>query len=129
MTSIILFITQLMLPRVSELGSATTFPVGRRLTAYACEYKTDRSVCHSNFYQIIQTNLNEPDRHSFSVLLAAGFKPSFTKSFCTAKNSDFRMPASASLPPRFNCATIRRRSAISSVEIKFAQIKSYCRTG
>ena len=36
------------------------------------------------------------------------------------------MPASTSVPPRFNCAAIRRRSASSNVEIKFAQTKSYC---
>ena len=39
------------------------------------------------------------------------------------------MPARTSVPPGRNRLTIRRRSAISSVEIKFAQIKSYCRAG
>ena len=39
------------------------------------------------------------------------------------------MPANTSLPSGFNCAAIRRRSATSSVEIKFAQITSYRRAG
>jgi hypothetical protein len=77
----------------------------------------------SNFFP---RKANEPERHSFLLLLEINFKPNRFKSFCTSKNSDFKIPARTKIPPGFNCATIFFRSAISRLEIKFAQTKSNC---
>ena len=74
-------------------------------------------------------NKTSPSTTRFQSFGRPALTPISRMPFAPARTHRFNMPASTNVPPRCNCATIRRRSEINRVEIKFAQIKSYCRDG
>src|SRR5450759_2531578 len=80
-------------------------------------------------FNFFQTKQKEPEHHSFSTRLATSFNPTPANARSTSENSAAKMPAKTNVPSRLSRFAIRRRSAMSRLEIKFAQTTLYCRAG
>jgi hypothetical protein len=58
-----------------------------------CTNFTNETRTPPHLFKKIYAQQNEPERHSFLLLLEINFKPKDSNSCWTSKNSDFKIPA------------------------------------